>query len=418
MITRIEALGFRCLKYVCQDLDAFHVLVGPNASGKTTFLDVVAFLGQLVSDGLDAAIDQRTQNFRDLTWRGEGDSFELAVQARIPPERRPRIPGRDFSTVRYEVRIGPDLEHGTIALQSERVVLRELTATQLPIIRTRFPVSPVAPASILNGKGANADGTRTTVDKVFKGNDNFYTETEKGLAPSFRLGPRKSALANLPDDESQFPASTWLKKMLTSGVQTFVLNSLALRHPSPPGRGRGFRTDGSNLPWMVEDLKKRDPLRFERWIAHVQTAFPDLESIRTVERPEDRHRYLMLQYRHGLEIPSWVASDGTLRLLALTLPAYLPDFSGIYLIEEPENGIHPKAVETVFQSLSSVYNAQILMATHSPVILSIAEPNQVLCFAKTEEGATDIVRGSQHPALREWRGETNLGTLFAGGVLG
>src|SRR5512136_2903852 len=101
-------------------------------------------------------------------------------------------------------------------------------------------------------------------------------------------------------------------------------------------------------------------------------------------------------------VPSWTASDGTLRLLALTLPAYLPNMRGIYLIEEPENGIHPRAVETLFQSLSSVYNAQVLLATHSPVILSLAKAEQVLCFAKTLEGATDIVPGDQHPALRDW----------------
>jgi predicted ATPase len=117
-------------------------------------------------------------------------------------------------------------------------------------------------------------------------------------------------------------------------------------------------------------------------------------------------------------VPSWVASDGTLRLLALTLPAYLPEFSGVYLIEEPENGIHPRAVETMFQSLSSVYNAQILIATHSPVILSIADASNVLCFAKTEEGSTDIVPGNDHPRLRDWQGETSLGVLFAAGVLG
>jgi len=73
----------------------------------------------------------------------------------------------------------------------------------------------------------------------------------------------------------------------------------------------------------------------------------------------------------------------------------------------------------MFQSLSSVYGAQILMATHSPVILSVAEPSQILCFRKTEKsGAADIVRGDKHPALRDWKGETNLGVLFAGGVLG
>jgi len=112
-----------------------------------------------------------------------------------------------------------------------------------------------------------------------------------------------------------------------------------------------------------------------------------------------------------------MASDGTLRLLALTLPAYIPELSGVYLIEEPENGIHPRAAETVFQSLSSVYDTQILLATHSPVILSMVDPEQVLCFAKTSDGATDIVSGKDHPNLRNWKGETSLGVLFAAGVL-
>jgi predicted ATP-dependent endonuclease of OLD family len=90
----------------------------------------------------------------------------------------------------------------------------------------------------------------------------------------------------------------------------------------------------------------------------------------------------------------------------------------VYLIEEPENGIHPQAVETVFQSLSSVYEAQVLLATHSPVILSLAQPEQVLCFKKTPSGATDIVLGKDHPKLRDWKKEIELGILFVSGVLG
>ena len=179
-----------------------------------------------------------------------------------------------------------------------------------------------------------------------------------------------------------------------------------------------FKSDGSNLPWLVDTLKSKAPERLEAWVAHLQQALPDIEGIRTVEREEDRHRYLVLRHRQGFDVPSWMASDGTLRLLAMTLPAYLPGFAGVYLIEEPENGIHPRAVETMFQSISSVYNAQILMATHSPVILSSVKAEDVLCFAKTEDGATNIVSGDRHPGLREWRGEENLGVLFAGGVLG
>ena len=225
-------------------------------------------------------------------------------------------------------------------------------------------------------------------------------------------------MRNLPADESMFPVTLWLRSILTDATQLMLLNSRPMRNPSPPGRPRRFKSDGSNLPWVVDYLRASSDARYREWIAHVRTALPGLDSITTVERPEDRNRYLFAAYSNGLEIPSWAMSDGALRLMALTLPAYLPEFSGIYLIEEPENEVHPRAVETVFQSLSSVYGAQIFMATHSPVILSIAEPHQVLCFSKTPSGAVDIVRGDEHPNTRDWKGETNLGVLFAGGVLG
>lgn len=418
MICRIDAAGFRCLKYISQPLKDFHVLVGPNASGKTTFLDVVSFLGRLVSDGPEAAIGEWTQNFQDLVWGRSGGRFELAVEVQIPERFLSKLK-KEFDRIRYEVALEIDPLSSEISIVAERVLLKQ-NGVSHPEQKLLFPASFIPTASILDPKSEK--GSRTIITKIPGGNDNFYSEVHeasgKGWAPAFKLGPRKSALGNLPEDESRFPVSTWLKGLLTEGVQKFILNSQLIRKASPPGQVRGFKTDGSNLPWVIHRLQAKDNSRFQDWIAHLQTALPDIENIRTVERPDDKHRYLMIRYKSGLEIPSWVASDGTLRLLALTLPAYLPDFEGIYLIEEPENGIHPRAVETMFQSLSSVYQAQMLLATHSPVILSIAEADSVLCFAKTDEGATDIVPGDQHPALREWRGEVSLGVLFAAGVLG
>ena len=428
MINRIEALGYRCLRYVSQPLGPFHVLVGPNASGKTTFLDVIAFLGRLVSDGPDAAIEERTQNFYDLVWRGEGTQFELAIEAQIPAELKKLLAEAreengfealaDFDTVRYEVVLSIDPETQEQGLRHERVLLMKAARSVLRP-RGQFPDLSEIPVTILVPSGISAVTRVIEKGDDFKelGVDLFAGETEEGIS-TFRLGPRRSALGNLPPDELSFPVSTWLKELLTGGVQQFILNSLLIRKASPPGKGTGFRPDGSNLPWVIAGLRQRSPDRFRQWIAHLQTAFPGLQDIETIERPEDRHRYLMLHYGEGLAVPSWMASDGTLRMLALTLPAYLEDFKGIYLVEEPENGIHPRAIETMTQSLSSVYNAQVLMATHSPVILSTVEAEQVLCFSKTAEGATDIVRGSEHPALQSWKHETTLGTLFAAGVLG
>ncbi|MDP2115550.1 MAG: AAA family ATPase, partial [Bacteroidota bacterium] len=70
MISRIEVSNYRCLKRITQDLHPFHILVGPNASGKTTFLDVITFMSDIVNNGLDDAIIARSQNYLDLTWSG------------------------------------------------------------------------------------------------------------------------------------------------------------------------------------------------------------------------------------------------------------------------------------------------------------------------------------------------------------
>lgn len=417
MIRLIEVLGYRCLRYIRQPLGPFHILVGPNASGKTTFLDVVSFVGRLVKEGLDAALEERTANFQDLVWNREDKPFEIAIEAAIPSLLHNKLRQERWDTIRYEIRIGIDPEIQAAAILDESVLLKTWREEKKTAI-SLFPVEPAPPDSLMTQR---VKGGRRVVRKAPSGIDHFYTESAeesgKGWFPSIRLGPRRSAFGNLPEDEEKFPATTWFKKLLISGIQAISLNSLLMRRPSPPGRGRIFNADGSNLPWIVAELAK-DSDRFDRWLKHLQTSLPDLVSIDTLERPEDRHRYLVVEYQGGLRVPSWMVSDGTLRLLALTILAYLPEMHGVYLIEEPENGLHPQAVETVSQSLSSVYDAQVLLATHSPVLLNLAQPDQVLCFKKAPSGATNVVLGKDHPYLRDWKSETSLGTLFASGVLG
>jgi len=420
MISLIETLNYKCLRYIHRPLGAFHVLVGPNASGKTTFLDVVSFLSKLTTEGLEAAVDERTKNFYDLTWGRRGEPIELAIEAELPAELNTHFKDGEYNTIRYEVKCGLS-EADELAIFDEKVMLKTGPEHARKRISSLFPCAGEPPKTILREPRKT---WHLVVKKNPDGKDEFHPEMplekEIGLEWSIplHLGTRKSALGNLFEDSNLFPASLWLKQLLTEGIQSVVLNSMLIRKASPPGKGKTFRTDGSNLPWVIEHLQASEPQKFRDWIAHVQTALPDVENIKTIERPEDRHRYMVVCYKNGLEAPSWIVSDGTLRFLALTLPAYLPGFKGVYLIEEPENGIHPRAVQSAFDSLSSVYNAQILIATHSPVILNAVDPEDVLCFAKTPEGVTDIVSGSEHPNLKDWQRETSLGTLFAGGVLG
>ena len=151
--------------------------------------------------------------------------------------------------------------------------------------------------------------------------------------------------------------------------------------------------------------------------AHSDRAYLISRLFGPVLRPEDKKRYSSLKYQNGVEVPHGSISDGTLRLLALTVLAYLPETSGIYLIEEPENGLHPMALETVYQSLTSFYEGQVLVTSHSPILLNLASPEQLLCFQKTAEGA-EVIRGDRHPALQDWKRDVSMSDLFAAGVLG
>jgi len=411
MISRVQVLNYRALRYVDQPLAPFQILIGPNASGKSTFLDAIKLLSELVEKNsvYDAVQARSEAGIEDLTWMGQSNWFEIALEADIPPHLRQK-----HTTLRYEVRIG--VESGEMALLSERLWFITPSSSTPPQTLDLFPRTIHAPERITRGAKQTPSGWRAIIHKT-DASDYFKSEkTDWNI--SFRFGRAKSALANVPQNEERFPAASWFRSYLSEGVQRIMLNSAALRSPSPPQSPRRFLPDGSNLPTMIHELERQHPDKLHEWIQHVQTALPDVAGIRTIERPEDRKRYLSLQYHNQVEVPSWGVSDGTLRLLALTILAYLPDVQGVYLIEEPENGVHPRAIETIMQSLQSIYSAQVMIATHSPIIVRMAQPADLLCFARTADGMVDIINGSAHPALKDWRHDVELSELYAGGVLG
>ena len=372
-IRRIRAINFRSLRNVDVELDQFHVLVGANGSGKSALFDALRFTGDLLLVGLDAAVDRRTSNFRDLVWgRPDRDlAFELAFELDIP---------RD---------------------------MREL----IPRIYGRFAIS-------LSVREVGGGDLRATLKGCLKeGCKQERAETKS----NFALG--------LWTTEMQFDSANPLKRQASYQhplVSDFVANtflrvgevSLENRHlrqaVSPPRLGR---PGPDALPWFVRQLMQY-PDRYDAWQQHIRTAIADIQDIRVKTREDDRHSYLVAVYGDGLEIPSWALSDGTLRLLALTIVAYLPEEEGrAYLVEEPENGIHPLAVEAVYRSLSSAHGAQVLIATHSPVLLACTEPKELLCFSK-RNGETQIVRGDEHPHLAHWQSAADVDLLFASEVLG
>lgn len=393
MIQKIEVLNYRCLRYNYQAVQQFQVLVGPASSGKSTFLDVVALLGDFVRYGVDDALlfgvkpeHGRARSLDELIFNQASDHFELAVEFGVPPHlQNHKAP---YDVARYEVAFGKSAS-GELEIRTEILWLIDRRARATVRSESASP-----PYSILH-TGETQTGWRVAARKsIYLGNDYYRAETGRWNI-RYKVGERRAALSGLPEDDRRFPIAMWVRNLLLEGVQVVTLNSAAMRRPANPSASRRMLSaDGSNLPLLIRDLERHHHRSHQNWMAYVRTMLPDIENVRIYERPEDRHLYLALKYAGIREpVPSWLISGGTMRLLALTLLAYLPNQSDIYLIEEPENGIHPSAVEGIFQSLSSGYGGQILIATQSPLFRELVEGTGLLYFIRNLSGDISIVSG-------------------------
>ncbi len=281
---------------------------GSNASGKSTFLDVVAFLGDVLRGGVDRAVEgdaslgipMRAPDLQHLVWLRKGPRFELAVELAIPPGIQERLENPRWKLIRYEVAIvgnrGLELATENLWLRPERK-----GPGKQSFQKELFPDPEEPPESIVRRHGAKSpQGWRKVVSRGREPeNVYFYSETTRWNNP-FKLAPEKSALANLPEDPEKFPGAIWARNLLMEGVQRITLSSQAMRNPSPPARAKGFLPDGSNLPWVIHELEQRHPDRLKRWIGHLKEAIPGLVGVTTREREEDRHRYLVLRFENGL----------------------------------------------------------------------------------------------------------------------
>ena len=270
-------------------------------------------------------------------------------------------------------------------------------------------------------------GTKPTrlLGKTSSGSD-FYRRESGTYYDSFQFGPDKLALSLIPPDTQKYPTGNVVKDFLAQGIRFIQLNSTAMRQPAPATRPTELELDGTNLPRVVGSLLRNGSGRsnsegrstLARWTEHLRYALEDLESIGWAARAPDNAEYLTLKFAGGLECPSWLLSDGTLRMLALTLPAFLSGSPSLYMVEEPENGVHPHALEIIIKALAAIPAAQVFLATHSPLVVQQVGAIALLCFTRDEKTGVHIIHGENHPALKDWHGTPEIASIFASRVLG
>jgi predicted ATPase len=429
VITRIEAYGYRCFAELSVDLDRYHVLAGANGSGKTTLLDIPALLGEMLLVRRVAqvflimqhsGIPARGSTLTELVHKGQGDTIAFAIEARLPREvaeeladtTRAEFTHRVPTHLRYELRL--TVSQRDLLVGAEYLFLfsdqgRRPEAGSFPQGTPRTGTTLLDPEwqPVILREGGSA--TRFLHETTTQGSD----------IPPLRVPDGQLALGAVPADPTLFPAALWFTSLLRESVVFFEPDWNELRRPAPPGGSRRLEPSGLNVPWLALDLQRSDPDRFASWVDHVRTALPQVERIRMIEREEDHHAYFAVEYTGGYRVTSSGLSDGTLRILTLTLLPYLEEAAlpRLLVTEEPENGIHPRAIETVVQSLSSLYDSQVWVSTHSPIVLAHTDLADVLVARLDGSGGVTVIPGDRHPQLRDWQGSLDIGTLFAAGVL-
>jgi predicted ATPase len=397
MISAVQIKNFKGIQSLSRlKLGPFHVLVGPNGSGKSTFLDAFEFVRSCLENGPRKAVEERVPDYRDLTFMRQGGPIEIEFWLDLNGS----MPDHKDSQLHYKVTFVDDEEAG-IGVKEE--LLERVPAR--PSLRQNQKARRLA--------GLSAKGSA------------FYRREDGKYIDSFAFGSAKLALSLTPPDEKRYPTANAAKAFLMEGIRFIQLNSRAMRDPCPATRPIELEPDGTNLArvvgWLVRQSNQPNLLSedngLERWTNHLRYALDDLQRIDWYTREPDNAEYFTLKYAQGLECPSWLLSDGTLRMLALTLPAFLPATARIYMVEEPENGIHPKALEIALKALAAIPNAQVFIATHSPLVVQQEGREPLLCFTRGYEGVR-VMPGPKHPALKDWTGVPDLASIFSSRVLG
>ncbi len=423
MISRIDATNYRCFEHLGVPMDDLCIVVGANGSGKTTLLDIPVLIGDLLkSRNIAGAFlerhlsrGSRASSLKEIPFRSQQNSFSLGLEARLPENIQSIVLENSSVTVqrdkekwpthiRYELRL--ELERGhQLVVKNEYLFIfphsDDYEAARLPV----------------QGENVNQHDWRFILRRDYGTEAYFRPEVRGAKERTAEIDKTLTAFARLQyESEREFAASRWFLDLLQNGVLFFDPTWSELRKASPPGLPQNLMGSGENLPWLALRLQQSDPERFGNWVAHTRTALPQISGISVIEREEDYHAYFRIEYEGGYAVTSSGLSEGTLRILALTLTAYLDEVPALIVIEEPENSIHPQAIDTILQSLRSLYDRQVWVSSHSPVVLAGAKVSELLITKLGPKGAAIVLPGQRHPRLTSWKGAIDLGSLFAAGV--
>lgn len=179
----------------------------------------------------------------------------------------------------------------------------------------------------------------------------------------------------------------------------------AARSIPSAGAQRHLNIHGDNIGNVVQYMEREHKDRFQLILARIASKIPGIQSIQTLVTPDKR---VLLQFNDGAFTDPFYAgqmSDGTLKIFAYLLLMEDPDPPSFICIEEPENGLYHRLLDSLAHELRShatgKKNApQIFVTTHQPYFVDALSPKEVWILEKGTDGFSKIRRVSDLELVR------------------
>jgi predicted ATPase len=168
---------------------------------------------------------------------------------------------------------------------------------------------------------------------------------------------------------------------------------------------------GHGLAGLYDALLGRDRRAFIELEDRFIQLFPTVKALR-LDNADQTSKALGLTLRDGKTVRSSGMSEGMLYWLAFAIIEHLSPV-GVLLIEEPENGLHPSRIREVMQVLRKVSEqTQIVLATHSPLVINELRPEEVTLVTRTPERGTICTPMTQTKNFKQRSEVYALGELW------
>jgi predicted ATPase len=190
----------------------------------------------------------------------------------------------------------------------------------------------------------------------------------------------------------------------------------ALRRPSgliPETTPVDFLDErGDGLAGIYFAIRNRDDGAFVSVVADVRRLFPTIKNLR-VKAVTSSEVVLEAELVSGVRVEAKGLSEGLLYYLAFAALRHL-DPVALLLVEEPENGLHPARIAQVVSVLRAISESgtQVVMATHSPLVVNELKPDEVSIVTRTAERGTQVKRIKDTPDFEERSKIYALGELW------